>query len=271
MSGAEEIEALNQPSLFQEDAHAETGISEHPEDNHQNDETDKKKNHTLSTIVFVGSTASICLQIIAIWLETSTVVYIMGIIAIIIAPLVMIRQVRLTKLETVRQVHNALRVEVNRLKGENNVLQNKVSELQVEVDKVEDLERQLSNIARTQNANVNDFVQAVKENGIILKEQAVCAKAAFAEQLFTTVLRSDRDRNYKIQGIEERALIMRMKTQEGITLNEEKFRKKLEEKQGSVGALMKLIYDVETEGQGDDPVLEVSIQDVLESHQIANS
>ena len=64
---------------------------------------------------------------------------------------------------------------------------------------------------------------------------------------------------------------MRMKTQEGITLNEEKFRKKLEEKQGSVGALMKLIYDVETEGQGDDPVLEVSIQDVLESHQIANS
>lgn len=269
MSGTDEIEALNQ---FHDDSLlAETGISDNPQEkNDDDDEADgnKKKSYILSTIVLFASTASVFLQIVSMWLETSIVVYVMGIIAIIIAPIVMLRQVRLSKLESVREVHNRLRKEVNRLKGENNVLKDTVNELQVEVDKVENLEKQLSSIVRGQNANVTDLVKAVKENGIILKEQAVCAKAAFEEQLFTTVLRTDRNRDYKIDGNEEKYLLMRLHNQEGITLNEEKFRQKMEENQGSVRSLMKIIYDIETEGQGDDPVLQVNMGDVLEAHRI---
>ena len=180
MPETEEIEALNQ---FHDDSLlAETGISDNPQVNQEgNEEADgnKKKNHILATIVLFGSTASIFLQIVAMWLETSIVVYVMGIIAIIIAPMVMLRQVRLSKMESIRQVHNDLRKEVNRLQGENGVLKDRVNGLQVEVDKVEDLEKQLSNIARSQNANVNDLVEAVKENGIILKEQAVRTLSLF--------------------------------------------------------------------------------------------
>lgn len=269
MPETEEIEALNQ---FQDDSLlAETGISDNPQEVQEGSEEadgNNKKNHILTTIIMVGSTASIFLQIVAMWLETSIVVYVMGIIAILIAPMVMLRQVRLSKMESIREVHNNLRKEVNRLQGENDVLKDRVNGLQVEVDKVENLENQLSKIARGQNANVNDLVKAVKENGIILKEQAVCAKAAFEEQLFTTVLRTDRNRDYKIDGAEEKYLLMRLKNQEGITLNEEKFHQKMEENQGSVRALMKIIYDIEMEGQGDDPVLQVNMGNILENHRI---
>ena len=61
---------------------------------------------------------------------------------------------------------------------------------------------------------------------------------------------------------------MRLNNQEGITLNEEKFRQKMKENKGSVRALMKIIYDIEMEGQGDDPVLQVNMGDILQSHRI---
>lgn len=266
----EDIELSATSPLCEDDTLQNTGLSEREDENMAKDEEEKKRGYTLSYFVFLISGASILLQIFAMWIEASAVVYVMGVVGIIISPIVILRQVRLNKLETVRMVHNKLRQEVNRLQEENDALQGQVHDLQVEVDKVDDLERQLGAIAKDQGANVKDLVEAVKENGIILKEQAKCAKAAFEEQLFTTVLRTDRNRDMRIEGREADILILRLKNQEGITLNEEKFRDRLE-KESSVATLMKIVYDLEKEGQGDDAILKVNMEEIVESQRIASS
>ena len=73
----------------------------------------------------------------------------------------------------------------------------------------------------------------------------------------------------KIEGKEANVLVLRMKNQEGITINESKLRKHLKQ-QNSVAALMKIVQDVEKEGRGDDAILKVNMEDILDSHRIMN-
>ena len=67
-----------------------------------------------------------------------------------------------------REVHNKIRAEVNRLTGENTRLTASNDDLEIQVEKVSGLEDKLSDIVKSQGHDIKIFVQAVKENGKII-------------------------------------------------------------------------------------------------------
>lgn len=206
----------------------------------------KKKDKISSAIIIIGLT-SMVLQFLAMAWAQSTVMFVAGIIGVSIAPLVVIRQFVLMRMDTLRCVHNKLRMEINKLTLENNALQRNVDDLQVEVGKVSEVEGELAQIAESQGSNVGELIDLVKDNGIVLKAQEKCARAAFQESLLTTILRTDRDQSMTISEREANILIMRMRNQDGIHLDEDRFRQALAESHTSISSVLKIVREIDQE------------------------
>jgi len=202
----------------------------------------KKPKSRLKYIIHIAvmsiTIASIIVQGVAMAVERSALMYVAGIIALLLAAVVCARQVLMAKTDTLREVHNKLREEVNRLTGENNELHNNVDELQTDVVKVQDIEKQLSQIAEADGTNVNHLVDLVKTNATTTRKQADCLKGSVAEAVLTSVLRTDRDSDLKITDREVDILVRRLKHQDGIKIEEKDLRDSLCKGDGSIGNLM---------------------------------
>eukprot|EP00554_Chaetoceros_debilis_P003298 CAMPEP_0194098624 /NCGR_PEP_ID=MMETSP0149-20130528/58474_1 /TAXON_ID=122233 /ORGANISM="Chaetoceros debilis, Strain MM31A-1" /LENGTH=301 /DNA_ID=CAMNT_0038784679 /DNA_START=29 /DNA_END=934 /DNA_ORIENTATION=- len=216
-------------------------------------ELERKKTLTdiLTSIVLGIAVTTIALEILSIVAldaddgdEKKGIVYATAITGIILAPTVIMKQYILQRLDTLRCVHNKIRTEVNRLTAENNKLHTHINDLEIVVDKVQGIENQLSEHVQDSVENIDRLLEAVEENKAILKKQGELARAAFQEELLTTVLRTDRNQDLKITDREVDILIMRIRGKEGIRLNEEKFRKDILKNNGSVWGIMALLKDV---------------------------
>jgi len=158
-------------------------------------------------------------------------------------------------------------MEVNRFTEENNRLAHNVDSLEGEVNRVQHVENELTEMAKESKNNVDDLVTIVKENQTVVKRQAKLARAAFQEQLLTTVLRTDRDQNMRLEANEVDILIMRMRSQEGIMLDERMFRERIERNNGSLWTVLEVLRelgeddaDLGGSGDEDDGVGSVSVE-----------
>lgn len=163
--------------------------------------------YTRHTAVISITIASVIIQCLAMAIEQSALLYFVGILALLLATVVGVRQVSygskryyafhgpflspkilisntmpfiihitqvtMAKMDTLCDLQNKLREEINELTGENNELHNNVNDLETEVDKVQDLERKLNDIALVDGSNVSHLVELVKENSIIIAKQSV--------------------------------------------------------------------------------------------------
>ena len=87
----------------------------------------KKKDKICSTIIIIDLTSMILQFLTMAWAQ-SNVTFVAGIIGVSIAPLVVMRQFVLMRMDTLRCVHNELRMEIHKLTLENNALQRKIAE-----------------------------------------------------------------------------------------------------------------------------------------------
>ena len=140
---------------------------------HRKMENEKKKKDKISSVIIIVGLTSMVLQFLAMAWSRANVMYAAGIIGLSIAPLVVIRQFVLMRMDSLRCVHNKLRMEINKLTLENNALQRNVDDLQVEVEKVSEVEVELAQIAESQGTNVGELMDLVKVNGIVIKAQQV--------------------------------------------------------------------------------------------------
>ena len=92
--------------------------------NLEDDEDDNQRrcaNRTLVTRIAQGTAgASIVVNIVAIAVEQSAVVIVAGLLALVIAPIVIVQQFHLQDVGSMRDVQNKLRRNVNDLQKENN-------------------------------------------------------------------------------------------------------------------------------------------------------
>jgi len=194
--------------------------------------------YIIHTAVMSATIASVVVQILAMVVERKVLMFVAGGLALLLAIVVASRQVLMARMDTLRDVHNKLREEVNRMTGENNELHSSVDELETEVGRVQDIEKKLLEIAKADNTNVDHLVKLVNENAITLQRQAQCLKGAVAEQVLTSVLRTDRDSDLKITDREVDILVARLKHQDGIKIDEEQLRAVLKKNDGTIGSLM---------------------------------
>ena len=75
------------------------------------------------------------------------------------------------------------------------------------------------------------------------------AKAKFQEQLLSTVLCADRDRNFQFSEEEAKRLCIRMKNQDGVDFDENRVRQSLVQADNSVHGFLQILRDI---GKDDD-------------------
>ena len=84
-------------------------------------------------------------------------------------------------------------------------------------------------------------------------------KAAVAEQILTSILRTDKDGDLQITDREVDILVMRLKHQEGVEIEEKVLRKELAKVSGSIGSLMEFFRNMEDESSSKNSGIAVNM------------
>lgn len=216
----------------------------------------------ISTIVILIAISCIIMHAFALYEDQVVVVYVSSICGILMSLGAIHSQYILATIETLRCVHNKIRMQINTMMTENNHLQRNVSALQSQVERVQTVEDEISRIAQGSSRNVQNLVAIVKENERIVKRQGELARQAFQEQLLTSVLRTDRNQDMHITDREVDVLILRLRAQEGIQLKDEKFREHIMESKGSIWSIVELLNEISNPKEGLDWIIRVD-DDVL--------
>lgn len=110
-----------------------------------------------------------------------------------------------------RQVHNELRHEVNKLQDENTILDGKVTELEGQAARVTKAEESLQAILDKQGHALGDFVGLVKQNGETLQQIHENLVVEVMQDILKAVMDSDLNRDFQIGEAEMNLLIIRLK------------------------------------------------------------
>jgi len=238
------MSTINSPSVA---ASVDLGSIEHRPGEDVDEEKKTGLKYLLSIAALSAAIGSFVFQILAMVVANHGLMYFAGVLACLLASAVGTQQVLISRMDTLRDVHNKLRDEVNLMTEENNELNRNVNDLQDEVSRVEDIEAQLTELAQIGNVHVNNLVSLVKENDITLKKQIRCVKASAAENILTSILRTDRDSDLQITDREVDILIMRLKHLEGVKVDENQLRESLKKNGGSISNLMKFFREIDDE------------------------
>lgn len=203
------------------------------------------ENTFMEKIAGVIAATAVGSSLVAIIVEGSSVVIIAGILSSLCGPYAYWQQTRLTDIKTLKETHEAVVAEVDRLHVENARLEESVTRLSSSVERLEDVEQALDTISRTQGKNIKAFEQQVEDNRKILARMKRNHRAAVLQNILTVVIGSDKDGDFKIdEGEELNSLITRIQSISGVIIDETKFRNVIRTSGGELEAVMDIIKDL---------------------------
>ena len=129
----------------------------------------KISSHTPMEILSGGvAVVAVATSVTAMILNPVTPVFIAGALSSLIGPYAYYQQTKLTDIVALKETHEAVKREVDRLTAENARLNETVGDLSDTIDRLEDVEQALDVITQTQGQSVAAFAEQVKENRNIL-------------------------------------------------------------------------------------------------------
>ncbi|KAL3807727.1 hypothetical protein ACHAXA_005328 [Cyclostephanos tholiformis] len=182
----------------------------------------------------------------------SAIVYVAGALSSVIGPYAYYQQTKLTDIIALRETHEAVKREVDRLQAENVRLNETVGELSDTIDKLEDVEQALDVITQTQGQSVAAFADQVKENRDILLAMQKNLRANVLQNLLQVVIRSDQDDSMQIEMDEVDDLISRIKKINGVEVSEERFKRAIRTSGGSLSSVMDIIKNLMAEDASEE-------------------
>lgn len=212
--------------------------------------------HTPMEILSGGVAAvAVGTSVTAMVLTQSGIVYVAGALSSVIGPYSYYQQTKLTDILALKETHEAVKREVDRLQSENMRLNETVGELSDTIDKLEDVEQALDVITQTQGQSVAAFAEQVKENRDILGQMQKNLRANVLQNLLQVVIRSDQDDNMQIEEDEIDDLINRIKKINGVEVREDRFKEAIRRSKGSLSAVMDIIKNLMAEDiSGEDEI-----------------
>lgn len=234
------------PDVTEDNAMEEGGIPASSDSKSKKSKNLKKvSSHTPMEILSGGVAAiSVATSIAAMVVNPFTPVFIAGGLSSVIGPYAYYQQTKLTDIIALKETHEAVKREVDRLQAENVRLNETVGELSDTIDKLEDVEQALDVITQTQGQSVAAFAEQVKENREILGEMQKNLKANVLQNLLQVVIRSDQDDNMQIEEDEIEDLINRIKKINGVEVREDRFKDRIMSSGGSLSAVMDIIKNL---------------------------
>jgi hypothetical protein len=182
----------------------------------------------------------------------TALVYVAGGLSSVIGPYAYYQQTKLTDIIALKETHEAVKREVDRLQAENVRLNETVGELSDTVDKLEDVEQALDVITQTQGQSVAAFAEQVKENRDILGQMQKNLRANVLQNLLQVVIRSDQDDSMQIEMDEVDDLIARIKKINGVEVSEERFKRAIRSSGGSLSSVMDIIKNLMAEDTSEE-------------------
>merc|ERR1711862_1047356 len=183
----------------------------------------------------------------------TTIVWVSGLFSIVLWGYAYYQQTKLTDIIALKETHEAVTREVDRLQSENMRLNETVGKLSGTIDGLEDTEEALDVITQTQGQSVETFAEQVKENRDILNQFQKNLRTNILQNLLQVVIRSDQDDNMQIEEDEIDDLINRIKKINGVEVREERFKEAIRRSKGSLSA-MDIIKNLMAEDSGEDEV-----------------
>jgi len=119
-----------------------------------------------------------------------------------------------------------------------------VDQLEVQVQRVQQAEMELSKITKGCTDNTDELTRIVRDNERLVKRQSELAHEEFQQQIVTTLLKSDRDGDMKVTAREVNVLIARFKGNRGLQFDADKLRTSIENSDGSIKSIMDLLRDI---------------------------
>uniref|UniRef100_A0A7S0C303 Uncharacterized protein n=1 Tax=Proboscia inermis TaxID=420281 RepID=A0A7S0C303_9STRA len=188
--------------------------------------------------IAVATAAASCI------LVGGTVVYAASALSGLIAPYAAYQQTKLTDIAALKETHEKVQAEVDRLELENKRLGASVEDLGATVDRLEDVENALDQLTATQGQNISAFAEQVEENKDILAQMKKNLRANVLQNLLSVIIRCDSDGSFTIDDEETDGLIKRIKTINGVMLHEDRFREAIRKSGGSLNAVIDVVKNL---------------------------
>lgn len=205
----------------------------------------KVSSHTPMEMLSGGFAAvAVGTSVTAMIMAGSLPVYIAGALSSVIGPYSYYQQTKLTDIIALKETHEAVKREVDRLTSENVRLNETVGELSETIDKLEDVEQALDVITQTQGQSVATFKEQVAENREILGQMQKNLRANVLQNLLQVVIRSDQDDNMQIEEDEIDDLISRITKINGVEVREDRFKNAIMSSGGSLSSVMDIIKNL---------------------------
>jgi len=141
-----------------------------------------------------------------------------------------------------KETHEAIQAEVNRLHQENERLSKNIGELSGSVERLEDVSLALDTITQTQGQSIGDFEKQVEENRNILKNMKTNLKSSVLQNLLSVIMSSDADKDMVVDHEEVEVLITRIQNIGGVEVHDDRFRAAFAGR--SVSSLMTVIQNL---------------------------
>ena len=164
-----------------------------------------------------------------------------GICLAFTGPYAYVQQRKLTDIETLKEIHEEVEREVNRLSAENKLLGKSVAELGGTVDELEHVEQCLDVITQTQTQSKNTFAEQVAENREILARMRKTLKASIYRNVLSVIILSDGNGSMTIEEDEIDGLIQRIRDINGVLIDEDSFRNAILRNGGSLEEIYHII------------------------------
>lgn len=143
----------------------------------------------------------------------------------LLAPYAAIQKRTLRGLGGMRGQQNQLRTSVNTLSDQNRILHNSVEKLETQVTKLEHVEEELGEIAKSAQTNVNRLVEIVSENAILQAKIKRRLEQQVIENVMAVVVNADSNHDWTLGKTEMDMLDMRLTAMPGIEFDEANYQK----------------------------------------------
>lgn len=195
-------------------------------------------------------------------LSPSIMVYAAGALTIANAPYAAFKEVRITKLPSLRLLNNKLAEEATRLEKEVDALSEEIDAIAPEAERAGAVEEELREIADRQQFNVDRLIDLVNENEEVLNQMRDNLRQKIVQDIVRIVIKSDANNDQTFCKVESKmlALKIRLQLQEyGVEFDEMKFYKVLNA-DPSLPRVLKIVQKLipkfdendESESDGDD-------------------
>lgn len=175
-------------------------------------------------------------------------------IMFLLSPYSYYQQTRITDIKALKETYSALKGEVDSLAKQNKELTATVSRLSEVVGNLEDVEKVMEAISDTQGQSVESLKATVEENRKTVERMEGNINSKVIDNIFNVVRNCDANHDGTISDEETNLLIESLGNVRGVNVNAKRFKAIVEEGNGSVESVRKIIMELLDNEAGDAAV-----------------